>query len=415
MPERESFQLESDLDHGVGSALMLKDILRVAFAVVGIIVGAGFASGQEVIQYYVGFGIPGLWAVAISAVVMSLIAMIILQLASYFRASEHGEVFDHVSHPIFSKVLDIGVIITLFSTGFVMFAGGGANLNQQWGLPLWVGALLTVILVALAGLLDVQKVTTVIGAITPFIIAFILLACLYVVFFVEHPPLAELDETARGIGSSLPHWTVAAVNYVGFNLMVAVSMAIVIGGTMFNPRVAGRGGFVGGLLFTGLLAISAITLFLAIDTVGTDELPMLSLINALHPALGQVMAVVVYGMIFNTALGMFYALGKRLSAGREHLFYPIYLVTVIVGFGLSFFGFTTLVGYVYPVLGYLGLVLIAVMIVAWVRRYRYIAAESDRRLRLVDFLRHGREEEFRTEAHASNLSHAEIRDVVEGN
>ncbi|AWB81184.1 hypothetical protein C3B44_01535 [Corynebacterium yudongzhengii] len=388
---------------------MVKEILRVAFAVVGVIVGAGFASGQEIIQYYVGFGIPGLWAVVISAIVMSLITMIILQLASYFRASEHGEVFDHVSHPIFSKVLDIGVIVTLFSTGFVMFAGGGANLEQQWGLPVWVGALLTVVLVVCAGLLDVHKVTTVIGSITPFIIAFIVLASLYVVFFVDHAPVAELDRTAREIGSPLPHWTVAAVNYVGFNLMVAVSMAIVIGGTMFNPRVAGRGGFLGGLLFTGLLAVSAVTLFLAIDTVGDDELPMLSLIDSIHPVLGQIMAVVVYGMIFNTALGMFYALGKRLSAGRPQLFFPIYLATVLVGFGLSFFGFTTLVGYVYPVLGYLGLVLIAVMIVAWVRRYRYIASESDRRLRLVDFWRAGREDEFRTESHGSNLSADQIR------
>lgn len=82
-------------------------VLRVAFAFVGIIVGAGFATGQEIMQYFVAFGINGIWGAVLSAVIMSVWAMIILQLGSYFRASEHGEVFRRVSHPIFSRVLDI--------------------------------------------------------------------------------------------------------------------------------------------------------------------------------------------------------------------------------------------------------------------------------------------------------------------
>jgi len=65
---------------------MIIQILRVAFAFVGIIVGAGFASGQEVMQYFVAFGIDGIWGVIVSAVTMSVMALIILQLGSYFNA-----------------------------------------------------------------------------------------------------------------------------------------------------------------------------------------------------------------------------------------------------------------------------------------------------------------------------------------
>lgn len=391
---------------------MFREILRVALAFVGIIVGAGFASGQEVVQYFVGFGINGLWGVLLSALVMTVMAMIILQLGSYFRATEHGEVFDRVSYPIFSRLLDLGVIITLFSTGFVMFAGAGANLNQQWGLPTWVGALVMVALVLVSGLLDVNRVTTVIGAITPFIIFFITLASVYVIIFWDHPPVGDLDTAALAIGSNLPHWAVAAVNYVGFNLMVAVSMAIVIGGAMFNPRVAGYGGLGGGLIYSFLLVVSAVTLFLAVHAVGDDDMPMLTLVGEIHPWLGQIMAVVIFGMIFNTALGMFYALAKRLQAWRGGSFFGIYAVTVLVGFAMSFFGFRNLVGYVYPVLGYIGLLLIAVMLVAWFRSRTSIAEESDRRVLLVDLWRRGRSEEFHSEACDSNLDEDDIRGAV---
>lgn len=391
-------------------------IMKIAMAFVGVIVGAGFASGQEVLQYFVSFGVGGLWGAALSGVVMTLMAIIILQLGSYFRAGEHGEVFKRVAHPVFSRILDIGVVVTLFSTGFVMFAGAGSNMEQQWGLPLWVGAILMLALVLAAGMLDVDKVTAIIGAITPFILIFIVLASVYTLLTAD-VDVAHLDAVAREtVSTTLPHWTVAAVNYVGFNLMVAVSMAIVIGGTMFHPRWAGRGGMIGGLIYSAMIVLSALTLFAAVETVGTHDLPMLTIINELNPVLGQLMAVVVYAMIFNTALGMFYALGKRLTAAHPDRFKLVYVVVTVIGFGLSFIGFSTLVSYVYPVLGYIGLLLIAVMTWAWLRGRNQIGEESMRRELLNTLLGRrdrGRlapeeERDYRQAVAESNLPEEEI-------
>lgn len=394
----------------------IMQILKIAMAFVGIVVGAGFASGQEVLQYFVAFGLNGIWGAVLSGLVMTLMAMVILQLGSYFRAGEHGEVFKRVSHPIFSRILDIGVVITLFSTGFVMFAGAGSNMEQQWGLPIWVGAILMLLLVLAAGMLDVDKVTAVIGAITPFILAFIMLASVYTLLTAD-VDVSRLDAAAQAtVDTTLPHWTVAAVNSVGFNLMVAVSMAIVIGGSMFNPRWAGIGGLVGGLIYSLMLLVSTLTLFAAVESVGADALPMLTIINQLHPWLGQAMAVVIYGMIFNTALGMFYALGRRLTARNPDRFRVVYIGVTILGFILSFIGFQTLVAYVYPVLGYIGLLLIAVMTWAWFRGHNQIRVESGRRARLMVLLglRAGgrmqprEEQELQAEVEASNLPREEI-------
>ena len=37
-------------------------VLQIGGAVVGTLVGSGFASGQEVMQYFTAYGIPGVWA-----------------------------------------------------------------------------------------------------------------------------------------------------------------------------------------------------------------------------------------------------------------------------------------------------------------------------------------------------------------
>lgn len=49
---------------------MLKRALAISMAFIGVIVGAGFASGQEAMQYFVAFGNQGFWGVALAAGLM---------------------------------------------------------------------------------------------------------------------------------------------------------------------------------------------------------------------------------------------------------------------------------------------------------------------------------------------------------
>src|SRR5690606_13425975 len=212
----------------------------------------------------------------------------------------------------------------------------------------------------------------IIGAITPFIIIFMVGISAWTLLTSDYD-VAALDLAARQVQTSLPNWWVGALNYLGLTAITAVSMTIVIGGNMLDTRTAGLGGLIGGGMYLALLVLAVVALYLQVGTVGDDELPMLTLVNAVHPFLGVVMSVVIFGMIFNTALGMFYALGKRLTRDRPERFRVVYVATVLVGFALSFVGFRDLVSYVYPALGYLGLVLIVVMGVGWLKRRKRIA------------------------------------------
>ena len=395
--------------------------MAIAMAVVGLIVGAGFASGQEMMQYFVAFGRWGIAGAVLAGVVMADAAAAVLSLASYFLAGEHTAVFDRISSPIMSRILDVAVMVTLFSTGSVTFAGAGANLRQQFDLPLWAGSLLMVVLVALTGMLDVDKVTRIIGAISPFIIVFLVGASIYSIIRADGT-LAELEPATEGLLTTLPNWWVSAVNYVGFNFMVAVSMAIVIGGTHLNPREAGVGGLLGGAIFGGLLIIVSVALFYSVEAVGGDDMPMLTIVDRVNPALGVAMAVVVYGMIFNTAIGMFYALGKRLTRNRKDRFRPVFLGSVAVGLALSFIGFQTLVSTVYPAIGYIGIVLIIVVIVARMTGRAKLAEEAERRAVIRDLVRRrldpravfSRDDSARLEREvaASNADDRELIDTV---
>ena len=360
---------------------MLKQAAGIGMAFIGLIVGAGFASGQEMLQFFVAFGTWGIVGAVGASLLMIVSGVAALQLGSYLMAKEHTVVFRRVSNPWVAWFLDATTIVTLFSIGFVMFAGGGSNMAQQFDWPVWGGALLTLVAVVAAGMFDVKRVSAIIGAITPLIIIFMVGVSVWTLATSDYDP-SRLDLAAAGVQTSLPNWWIGALNYLGLCVITAVSMTIVIGGNMLDTRAAGLGGLIGGAMYLVLLVLAVLALYLQVDTVADDELPMLTLVNTVHPGLGVAMSVVIFGMIFNTALGMFYSLGKRLTRDRPDRFRIVYVATVLVGFALSFVGFRDLVSYVYPALGYLGLVLMVVVGVGWFRRRKRIGVEIDRRRRL---------------------------------
>ena len=79
---------------------MAKRSITMALAFVGLLVGAGFATGQEVIQYFISFGYAGLIGVVVASVIMIFAGAVIFQLGSYFLAPDHNTVFRNVTHPI---------------------------------------------------------------------------------------------------------------------------------------------------------------------------------------------------------------------------------------------------------------------------------------------------------------------------
>ncbi|WP_291313826.1 hypothetical protein [Corynebacterium sp. UBA2622] len=364
----------------------MRKSLTVALAFVGLLVGAGFASGQETIQYFLAYGYWGIVGAIIAGIIIVIVGASLFQLGSYYLADDHSAVFRRVSSPIVSTFMDVATMLTLFSIGFVMIAGAGSNLEQQFGFPTWVGAVIMTVLLLLSGLLDVDKLTNVISIITPFLILSVLGA---LVVTILHMPdniggLNELAMQNTPAGGVFNNWLLSALNYASLCIIMAVSMILVIAGSQLNPREAGVGGLVGGMLFATLLVTLVFIIFMNMEGVYGADFPLLKVFDNMHPAVGIVVAIVIYLMVYNTAVGMFYAMARRLTHSNPERFRPVYFTVVLVGFALSFIGFASLIGWVYPVLGYLGMALIVVMVGSWFQGRVRIRGETRRRERLAE-------------------------------
>ena len=391
---------------------MWKRSLAVAASFVGIVVGAGFASGMEALQYFVAYGTNGFYGVILASVTMLLAATAFMTFGSYFLAREHNEVFYSVASKPAAFIMDWSAVACMFSVGFVMFAGAGSNLQQSFGWQIWVGAVAMLALMLIVGRFDVDKVSSVIGWATPLLIVFVLIGSIYSftqmdVSWGEVNDYAQREVT-RADGT--PYWWLGALNHTGLNALCGVSMALVMAGDEFDTKSSRFGGLIGGVIYAVMLALLVASLLLQVESVNGADMPLLAVIDNVDPVLGFVMTWVIFLMVFNTCLGMFYALAKRLTRNKPERFYPVYAIACVVGFGLSFAGFQPLVNSLYPVLGYLGLFVMAVMTVVYLRHRDELKDEGERRAQAVEA---DTDKEVDELADESNLEEDEFKDAVQ--
>ena len=366
---------------------MNKQTLRIMLAYIGVLTGAGLASGQELLQYFVALGIPGLVGIGLVGLLHMLIGGILLILGSHYLATDHSEVFDEISNKFISKFMDLSLIFTCFVVGFVMIAGAGSNLNQAFGINENIGRVICALLIIIVGMMDFDKVSQVIGSFSPLIVGFVLVGAIYTII-TARPDWQDLDAFASSLPSNFNNVGFSVINYFGMCLMTAVSMGLVLGGDELNTENAGWGGLIGGAIVGVMGFLITLTLFLRVKEVYTLDIPMLYILEDISPILGFIMAVVIFGMIFNTGISLFYALARRFSNDEdENSFKKMLILITAVGFGLSFLGFKELVSIFYPIIGYVGIFMTGLLVFAYFKERTAIRQESMKRLGIRHYMR----------------------------
>lgn len=345
---------------------MFKSI-KMGSAFIGIIVGAGFASGQEILQYFTSFGIMGTVAAVVATALFAYLGMSLTRLGSRMRTTSHKEAIFGISGRLIGTIVDYIIILTLFGVGVVMIAGAGSIFSQQFGWSAALGSTVMAVLIILTIMLNVQKVINIIGSITPFLILSVIALAIYSLVTMDGS-FSGLESIAREQESAVGSWWLSAINYVSFNIAVGASMAIVMGGTEKDPKIAARGGLIGGLGLGILIILSHLAIFSQVDVVGTAEMPMLQIADDLSPALGVFMSVILFGMIYNTGVSMLFSFSARFVEMGTAKFRIFVIIVGVIAYVLSFVGFTKLVSMFYPVVGYLGLFLVGALIYADIKK-----------------------------------------------
>ena len=107
--------------------------IQIASMYVGVIMGAGFASGRECWQYFGVFGSRGYLGIIIMIVSFVCISYMLTYIALSKRTSDFSEIVTCFDDPTAKKITGIVIAAVFYSMIIAMTAAGGSLLYQQFG------------------------------------------------------------------------------------------------------------------------------------------------------------------------------------------------------------------------------------------------------------------------------------------
>ncbi len=145
-------------------------IFQIASAYIGTVVGAGFASGQEVLQFFDAFGLFGLPGILVSTALFFFIGYSILMLGRHLAAQSHVTIVRFTNGPVLGSFIDIIITLFLFGGLSAMIAGAGAVFREQFSVsPVW-GTAVMALVTLLTVVTGTRGVIRAISYVVPFLI-----------------------------------------------------------------------------------------------------------------------------------------------------------------------------------------------------------------------------------------------------
>lgn len=104
---------------------MNKQSIQIALAYMSVVIGGG-ASGQEVLQFFTGYGLVGIVGTLVSGLMFAFLGMQIARMSSKMQATSHKEVLYILFGARIGLVVDVVLSFFLYGVGVVMLAGSGS-------------------------------------------------------------------------------------------------------------------------------------------------------------------------------------------------------------------------------------------------------------------------------------------------
>jgi len=339
--------------------------IQIGAAYVGAIVGAGFASGQEIVQFFLVFGSQGLIGLMLLGLLFAAFGMAVL-----FLIEKNGiETYQEMMKLLFGKNLGLlfDVWITLFLlTGLcIMLAGGTTVFVEHLSLPGTLGLGITAGGVA-AGLIGQKKgVLRINSLLIPFMLAAVFSIGIAAAIYGETSIISQIDPPpASGVlvGSN---WLTATVLYLSYNMVMGLVILSSLGKKAVEGNLIGAG--LGGMFIGAVALVMGVGILSFSSGAFNYEIPMVYIAGKVHPAFKLVYVVFLWLALLTTAVANAYGLTKSLASltGWNEQLAGLLILAAVMPF--TPIGFTRLVANLYPLFGYAGLPVVAAIMICTLR------------------------------------------------
>jgi len=337
----------------------------IAAAFIGTIVGAGFATGQEVLQFFTYYGRAGFIGILLATILFCYFGYVIMKISRDLKADSHLELVKFTAGKHLGFLLDWFITLSFLGVLVVMAAGSGAIAQEHFHLPPLYGSIAIILLSFITVISGVNNVIRAIGLVVPFLLLIVLGTA---VFSIVHDPITinkitfieSLETPVTG------NWFFSSVLYVSYNILLAVAILSPLGVESPGKKHLYFGAILGGFgLGFGIMAINLATLS-GVPEILPFQVPMVFLAYRLNPVLAFIYGLILLLEIYTTAVSILYGFVARIAYKRRFRIFWAILASAGAIYA-SQLGFSKAITTVYPIMGLVGLFFLASIFLTVIR------------------------------------------------
>ena len=224
---------------------------RIGLTFAGSILGAGYLSGQELMQFFGAFGQKGLLGLFLAMALLAVLTGMAMLLAKRTGLVELDRIIIPWEKPVLRRGVALLEIVFLLATVVIMYAGVGALLEQLLGLPVWVGSLLMCVLATGTAMYGLDGTIRFFSLLVPPTVVITVLFGILAIITMGVPVIPEPEADNPLLGSFLP----SAISFTSYNFFGIIGLLAPVGTLSRSNKTPFRGAVVGAALLT-VIAVS---------------------------------------------------------------------------------------------------------------------------------------------------------------
>ncbi len=331
----------------------MQKIFNILFVLIGGFIGAGFASGKEILIFFNNYKFGGILGIIISSFIFSIIIYKIFLISFKYDINNYEDLLYELNFPLKNKIIKIFKLIVnafLLSSFYIMVAAFSSFFYIQFNIPIWLTSIILCLFCFVIFNNNIENLIKISNILIPFLIILIL----FIGF-------EQINAKPLNIDFSIEKgWLISSLLYVSYNSILLIPLSLTLKKYLCNKKIIFLCSFLVGFVIC-ILSFILYFLLLNYNSYGID-LPILDITKNTNNFYKKIYSIVIISAILTTLLSSGFTFIYNVSYSSFSKTKIVFLMCFSAIF-ISFFGFSNLINILYPFFGYIGFLQIILILI----------------------------------------------------
>ena len=325
----------------------MRKSIKAVFVIIGTLIGAGFASGQEIYSFFNIYKENGIIGTIVSCLITGVVIYKVLKISNNNNIKSYNELLERKNNiTILKYIINIIINIFLLMSFYIMVAGFVAYFKQEFNIPNIVTLIIILLICYITFMKSIEGIAKINSIIIPILIVIV------IIIGMKANVLETLNKLDLSKIEFSGNWIIKSVEYASYNSILLIPILISL--KEYSKNNEKRISIMATVIFLALSIIIFLIMF-NFENIGNIEIPIVHIAGMYGNIFKYIYGIVIIFAIYSTMISAGYGFLENCTKSRR-TYKILAMIICISAILISNFSFSNLVNLMYPVFGLLGLV-----------------------------------------------------------